>query len=340
MQQVEDISKSHEKRTVSAHFLLSPQILEKYRTALEEASGTDTKFFEALAAVIPVLETHEIPVEGQKALHGIIHPKEWSKIISTLNDKLADLLKDAETMHSFQLPAEMKAKVALILEFGEKFFQATRGRTHTVFLDSVVHVLKVDDWNLIVKALQVLKHYGKRSLKRSRHHPPLEIKTVSQALLNLALGNNLKSNRKVSPLETLLGPLQDVVLQYFSVAAEAEAAAATGSLAKSTGGATVPSIRTIRLSHLSGNQTPSKVLAEELAKKADLPEQLFPALWSKVRIAKSIASSESDRYNMVLASLLAYIVFCKIYFFLVGFVTITLGSERNYGRGRDKDFPQ
>eukprot|EP01022_Parablepharisma_sp_SALTPOND_P015755 TRINITY_DN2254_c0_g1_i2.p1 TRINITY_DN2254_c0_g1~~TRINITY_DN2254_c0_g1_i2.p1 ORF type:complete len:3562 (+),score=437.62 TRINITY_DN2254_c0_g1_i2:2957-13642(+) len=267
----------------------------------------DEKFFETLVSAMSYIDTSEMDVEGQKPAEDSIIPKDWTPIISLLNTKLAGCLKDLES-RSFELSPEISSKVGLILDFAEKFFRATRRRTHSVFLDEIVNVLKLDDWGMIVKALKIMCDYATRNRKGRKTCTAIQDKIVSQWLLNLALGQNLKNSRKMGFLEMLLGPPQEVVFQYFSVGEEAE-----GPSSPKKNASAVPSIRTVRLSHLAGNKTPSYLLAQELAKKCELPSKLFPALWSKVRIAKSAPENDAERYRIVLASLLAYNVFCIIY---------------------------
>ena len=294
-------------------------MLDKYRALLEENSSNEAKFYEFLAEVLPYIDTSESELEGQKSTGRRIKPKEWTSLINILNIKLSTFLEEAEKS-SNQLNPEYSGKVNMILDFCTKYFQATRRRTHPMFITAVVDLLKFDDWGLIIKALTIMKEYTTRNRKRGKNCAAIQKKEIAQWLLNIALGQNLKNSKKMSFLEMLREPIKEVVFQYFSTGQE-EAVEGFSPLSKkgsesSPAASTnkndgVPAIRTIRLSHLAGNTTQSQILARELSKKCCLPKELFPALWCKVRIAKTGIDKEESKYCSVLASLLAYNVLCK-----------------------------
>jgi len=126
---------------------------------------------------------------------------------------------------------------------------------------------------------------------RNKGNDALLPENIIQWLMNMSLGANLKASNKISTLAMLIEN-SDMSFQYYSE------------------GEQIPSIRTIKLSHLKGRKESSFKLAEEIAKSTEIPESLFPALWCKVRIAKILPDDCLDHYRMVLASLLSYKIFC------------------------------
>ena len=70
---------------------------------------------------------------------------------------------------------------------------------------------------------------------------------------------------------------------------------------------------TINLSHLGGDKTHSYTLAKDFLAKSKLSEDYLLPIWCKVRMAKIAPDDHINRYNMVLASILAYNICRKIF---------------------------
>jgi len=114
----------------------------------------------------------------------------------------------------------------------------------------------------------------------------------------------LKNNRKLSIIE-MLQTNPEPIFQYYMSGENMEL-----SESKAKSAENIPSIKTIKLAQFQGSKTNSNVLATELSQKIGLPQNLLPALCAKIRIAKFINSSELDKYNIILASLLSYNILC------------------------------
>jgi hypothetical protein len=255
------------------------------RILIEESAESNDKFFENLRLATGEIDEKEISLRSQGYI-GIIKQKEWSKVISILNQKLTSCLQTS-TSETLELSVEVALQVEEILNFSQKFFHVTRRRTHAVFIDKMSQLIMSDDWNLVIKTLRVIADYS----TRNKGNETLFQENVIQWLTNMSLGINLKASNKISTLAMLIES-SDMSFQYYSE------------------GKQVPSIRTIKLSHLKGNKESSFKLAKEIAKSAEVPESLFPALWCKVRIAKIPLEDHLGHYRMVLASLLSYKIFC------------------------------
>jgi hypothetical protein len=109
-------------------------------------------------------------------------------------------------------------------------------------------------------------------------------------LKNLALAWNLKSKRRMS-FKEMLSYSGELTFVY--------------SLMEDSNNS-IPSIRILQLSN-HDNKVPSYKLAEELSLKCNLPSNFISSLAAKIRIA----GSKGANHNIVLASILAYNIFCK-----------------------------
>lgn len=233
------------------------------------------------------IDENEINLRNQ-GYAGAIKQKKWADIITILNQKLTACL-ETSTSESLEFNQEIAAQVEQILNFCLKFFHVTRRRMHNVFVDKIGQLIMSDDWNIVVKALQVMAEYATRNIGTEA----LLQENVIQWLMNISVGANLKADNKISTL-AMLTESQELSFQYYSDDEQ------------------VFSIRTVRLEHLKGNKESSFKLAKEIAKSAEVPDSLFPALWCKVRIAKLQPENHLDRYRMVLASLLSCKIFCTL----------------------------
>jgi len=260
-------------KEVTNPFIHSPKNLEKLRQALESSTEDNDRFYENLRLVGEQIDDSEISLKRQ-GYRSTIAPNKWTKVIKILNCKLTQHIKE----HSM-------LQIQDILNFSLKFFYSTRRRTHNAFISSVGQLIKLDDWDIVVKALKIMAEYS----TRNKGADALFTEEIMQWLMNIALGVNLKASIKVSTLE-MLREVQEIGFEYYA-------------------DSDVPSIRNVRLSHLKGNKEDSFKLVQEIAKSSDISQSLFPALWCKVRIAK-IEDHSSDKYKMVLASLLAYKIYC------------------------------
>eukprot|EP00826_Nyctotherus_ovalis_P021868 TRINITY_DN17139_c0_g1_i1.p1 TRINITY_DN17139_c0_g1~~TRINITY_DN17139_c0_g1_i1.p1 ORF type:complete len:136 (+),score=21.84 TRINITY_DN17139_c0_g1_i1:358-765(+) len=100
-----------------------------------------------------------------------------------------------------------------ILRFCENYYQATRGRSHSVFIEEIAGLLRVDDWDAITKALLILSNYS----VRYRGPNPISLTGCPKGTLkNLALAFNLRSERRMT-LKEMLNSREEVTFLYSSM---------------------------------------------------------------------------------------------------------------------------
>ena len=285
--------------------------MRDYRLSLEANLADKSKFYSLIKETMAIIDTTETDLEPRVEASRGLKPKDWAAIINQLEVQLKSLMETIGTQ-SHEVGPEQTAELRLILDFGERFFCATRGRKHGAFLDSVAGVLKLDDWSLVVQALKIMRDYATRRGKRLGMGARLAYgPELFRWLLNIALCHNLKNNVKQSFLDMLQKPTEPV-FQYYSLGPEATSDPSESVPRSPRKIEEVPAIRTVKLVQLSGRKEPARTLAQDLALKCSLPKDLFPALWCKARLAKTASESEESRYYPVLASLLAYDVFRKL----------------------------
>jgi hypothetical protein len=275
-------------------------------------------FFKALDEGLQHLPMERYDPET-KSSKDWIRPKDWTRIVAAIDGRIQSCIAKLQA----EAPEEQnlaQLRLKLLLDFAELFFLSTKEQTHPTFVSSVARLLESDHWPHICQALRIMKAHTFRKKPKQKKCAMYEAKDTMQWLQNIALGLNLKLNRKV--------PLQDVLrtsgfscsFQYCCPAprdapspaspdpSNPLALAATASSNKQLEGP--PLIRTISLDQLSVEKGDSCSTARRIAATATLPPELFPAFWCKVRLAKTVTSEET-KYQAVLASLLATYIFCK-----------------------------
>lgn len=263
------------------------------------------KFFECLKEALSYFDALESDLEYDEASQCDLGSMEWKLILNSIDKRLEGYILEIKksSLNLNLLDSESKANIDLILSFCEKYFAHTEGRYQVNFVESLAKILKFDDWQLILRVLNIMKLYSGRIKSRSREPPAYLTKDNEEWLLNIALGNNLKNNKKISFLDTLKEKNPVIQFQYFSSRQKNEIKREESCIAREE----APAIRTINLENLNGNLVDSHVIALDLAKKSELPIELFSALWCKIRLAKSLLNDETRQF-IVLASLYSYYI--------------------------------
>ena len=284
-------------------------MIEKCKTNLLAFLEEPTKFFEIVKETLPYIEDLEFDSEKKEDNPTGLGSVEWGAIIKNLDKHLEKHLLQLviEQTSLGSLDSTSLANIDLILTFCEKYFDRTKGHVQREFVNSLAKFLMLDNWKLIIRALTIMKYYAERTRTRRKDTPDYLTKENEEWLVNIALGNNLKNNKKKSFLDSLKEKNSDSIFQYFSSAHKNEKEAISPKIIQEE----APALRTIRLEQINEMPEDSSTIAKNLAKKSDLPKELFPALWCKIRLAKT-ASNDEAKYLSVLASLFSCYILCKV----------------------------
>ena len=258
--------------------------LSQLRSHLEQFTEDKLEFYQTLDIISSQIERCEISLKFQE-YNGTIHNRrKWDNIITIIPGKLAKLLGSPKP-ETIDLSPESMAQINSILNFLYNYYHASRRRSHIIFPYEIFFLLKSESWDIVVKALKILSEFS----TRNKLNPALIDDDMIEWLQNIALGDNLKNYTKISFLD-MLTKSEEQMFQYYSENKEDD----------------MPTIRRINLSNLVGNTESSHALAQKIFQTAGIPENLFPSLWCKVRIAKISPDNKLDRYKMAFSSLLAY----------------------------------
>ena len=283
-------------------------MLDNYCGLLISMRENQGKFFDILKETIPLFVEIESDYDSKKILSNGIDPVEWSIVLSYLDKYLEYyILHPCEKTAEFS--PESNENIELILNFCEKYFSNTRDINHYHFINSMPKVLILDNWKLVLKALNVMKLYCRRKRARREEYPFYLSEESQNWLVKMALGINLNNKKKFTLLEEIREKNSEMHFEYVStsndykiISENDEFNSTRSELSKNK------TTNTINLDNLPVDN--SKNIAKGLAEKHQLPDQLFSALWCKIRLVKAFANEESKQLA-ILASLYSYYILCK-----------------------------
>ncbi len=195
--------------------------------------------------------------------------------------------------------------VGLILEFYARLFSKAKNKGAFTAVAPIIDVLKLDDWDLIIKALESLLSITGKGAQGREETKSLKNKQLSEWLLKIAFGYSLNSSVKLSFLEVLKDSSlinADLNFQYFNL-----------NEANSDKKDSL-SISVLHLTGLYKDPRNSAQIVKELVAKNSIKEELTTDLHCKVRLAKTIVD-ENSKKKAVIASMLSYIIFSKNSFY-------------------------
>lgn len=284
---------------------------------LRKCAGDEAKFLEALGRIVDSINIEKVDLRKKKWKCHEFKREMWKDTIVEIDRKLELYVREYKNA-GLPLESTLKKKIDLILAFFEKYYIVTKYRKHRHIILSLATLLPIEDWELTLKVLRIMSSFGKRTAARRKDNSYFDSPEAIQALLNIALGYNLKTSKRITFLEMLKDINIEVSFQYLTSGQEVKGK-------KPSPGASIPSIRAITISHLKGSKEDASKLAGELNKDNLISQELLPALCYKIRLAKNINSFEC-RASAVLSSLYAYLILC-IYTFIMDLVRELKGEQ-------------